>query len=247
MFQWYHKTILVMSQSEVTVMLLSECCRSYQWHHNFALQMFPLAVDVWTMNTIVILIMKTTYESLVFRNLLAFFAFSSVMLRRSSVLLTLLACGPIKAPCVEASYTCVHAICTALVDWLPHNPIPIPSSSFLFFFSDLAVKSKLALFMATFFTSQCDVSAHSDVTVNSHGEIIRWLHCEEIWGYILRSWWSFFGLAVWCFSSQWCHSKLTWWDHQMTSLWRNMRLHFEVMVKFFWTRGVMFQLTVMSQ
>ena len=126
---------------------------------------------------------------------------------------------------------------------------PHPNSFFFFFllFSDLAVKSKLVLFMATFFTSQCDVSAHSDVTVNSHGEIIRWLHCEEIWGYILRSWWSFFGLAVWCFSSQWCHSKLTWWDHQMTSLWRNMRLHFEVMVKFFWTCGVMFQLTVMSQ
>ena len=204
MFQWYHRTILVMSQSEVTVMLLSECCRSYQWHHNFAVQMFPLAVDVWTMNTIVILIMKTTYESLVFRNLLAFFAFSSVMLRRSSVLLTLLACGPIKAPCVEASYTCVHAICTTLVDWLPHDPMPIPSSFFSFFWS-----------------------------------------CGQVEASIVHGY--FFYFTVWCISSQWCHSKLTWWDHQMTSLWRNMRLHFEVMVKFFWTRGVMFQLTVMSQ
>ena len=165
--------------------------------------------------------MKTTYESLVFRNLLAFFAFSSVML-------TLLACGPIKAPCVDASYTCVHTICTALVDWLPHNPIPIPSSSF--FWSCGKVEASI-VHGHFFFTSQCDVSAHSDVTVNSHGEIIRWLHCEEIWGYILRSWWSFFGLAVWCFSSQWCHSEITWWDHWMTSLWRNVRLDFEVMVE----------------
>ena len=184
----------------------------------------------------------------------------------------------LRQPCVEASYTCVqcylHSTCR-LTASQPH-----PNSFFFFFFfffSDLAVKSKLALFMATFFTSQCDISAHSDVTVNSHGEIIRWLrceeiwgyiwghgevfldsrcdasahgdvtvkshgeitgwdHCEEMWGYILRSLWN--SLKSSHFFNSRCdvsaHSdvtvKITWWDHWMTSLWRNVRLHFEVMV-----------------